>query len=270
VRTLTISDPALIGGGVSFSPLNLAGIQIWNPYNDTSKITDAGSGAVSEVLDSSGNGYTVSQGTAGLRPTTAAKTLNSRNVLDFDGGDRLDTSTHVFDASTKAVTFFAVVKWDTITADATGLISCINSTPSLDINTLLVEHRTAGGGRIQIVFGTGSGDFANANYRERYFAHTDLASYHILVIRVDTSETLGVRCRYDRAVQGLSSIGLDGTCTGANFLSSNAGSWRVRVGTRPGENSHDGPLAEWGMYNVAHSDADCIRLEDYLALKWGL
>lgn len=84
---LAITQPR----SVAFSPLSLAPA-LWLDAADTSTITASG-GAVSQWNDKSGNGKHLAQTTAAAQPTTAASTLNGRNVLTFDGGDWLQAST---------------------------------------------------------------------------------------------------------------------------------------------------------------------------------
>jgi len=81
--------PAWSGSG--FSPLDLSPV-LWLDASDTSTITEVG-GAVSQWDDKSGNGYNVTQGTAANQPTSGTRTLNSLNVIDFDGSDLLVKTT---------------------------------------------------------------------------------------------------------------------------------------------------------------------------------
>lgn len=69
--------------GSSWTPADLG--NLWGWYDATVGVTDAGSGAVSQWADQSGNGHHFTQGTAGSRPTTGTHTLNSLNVIAFDG-----------------------------------------------------------------------------------------------------------------------------------------------------------------------------------------
>jgi hypothetical protein len=81
------------GGGGSFVPTDLGTGTLggWWDFSDTGTITDAGAGAVSQVTDKSGNGNTMAQGTGANRPVTGTQTLNTFNVLVFDGtNDRLE------------------------------------------------------------------------------------------------------------------------------------------------------------------------------------
>lgn len=77
--------------GAAWTPLSVAGLVYWYDFSDTATITHA-SNAVSAVTDKSGNSRTISQGTAGKKPTTNTVTRNGLNVLSFDGGDVLSSA----------------------------------------------------------------------------------------------------------------------------------------------------------------------------------
>ena len=64
----------------------VAGYALWLDASDTSSITSSG-GAVSQWNDKSGNGWHVTQLTAGNKPTTGVNTINGLNVITFDGSN---------------------------------------------------------------------------------------------------------------------------------------------------------------------------------------
>lgn len=70
-----------------FSPTDIASLVSWHDATDAATISDT-SGFVDSWTDKSGNGNTFSS-TGTNRPTTASRTQNSLNVLDFDGGDHM-------------------------------------------------------------------------------------------------------------------------------------------------------------------------------------
>lgn len=109
-------------GGAAFSPLDLAGLVLWLDASDAGSITESG-GAVSQWNDLSGNGYHVSQATAGAKPGTGAATQNGLNVLTFDGGDHLlhDAGSDAIDLS--PMTFFIVARQDATTAAYARLLA---------------------------------------------------------------------------------------------------------------------------------------------------
>lgn len=74
----------------SWSPLDLTGLVGWWDASDTTTITHS-SNAVSQFDDKSGNGFHLTQSTAGNKPTTNTRTINALNTIDFDGtDDKLD------------------------------------------------------------------------------------------------------------------------------------------------------------------------------------
>lgn len=76
-------------GSDAFTPLSLTNLIAWYDFSDTATITTS-SGAVTAVTDKSTNGYTLSQSTSRRRPSSGTRTINSLNVLDFDGSDSLE------------------------------------------------------------------------------------------------------------------------------------------------------------------------------------
>ena len=119
----------------AWTPLDLAGLVAWYDASDLSTITDAGAGAVSQWADKSGNGNHVTQGTAGLRPTTGIRTQNGLNVIDFDGGDWL-VSADIADVA-QPVTLAAVAMPDNLDDAAHnvwGNAPGLGNQPSFNVN----------------------------------------------------------------------------------------------------------------------------------------
>jgi hypothetical protein len=103
----------IIASSVSaWSPLDLSGLVAWYDASNAASITSSG-GAVSQLADLSGNGYHLTQATAGAKPTTGTRTQNGLNVLDFDGGDHLR---HATVPASQPLTVWVVASWDVFTA----------------------------------------------------------------------------------------------------------------------------------------------------------
>jgi hypothetical protein len=66
----------------SFSPANLSGLAIWLDGNDSNSITQS-AGVVSAWRDRSSNAYSMSQATAGNRPTVESNVQNGKSSLRF-------------------------------------------------------------------------------------------------------------------------------------------------------------------------------------------
>jgi hypothetical protein len=100
------------GGAAAFSPSNIAGLQLHRTPADIESFADAAS------IDTftATVGGTVSQGSAGARPTAQTNELNGYAVIRYDGGDSLSTSVT---ADNNPVTRIAVVKATNFTDDRT-------------------------------------------------------------------------------------------------------------------------------------------------------
>lgn len=72
------------GGGAPFAPDDISGLALWLDASDTATITQS-AGAVSQWNDKSGNANHATQGMAANQPSTNTRTINGRNVIDFDG-----------------------------------------------------------------------------------------------------------------------------------------------------------------------------------------
>jgi hypothetical protein len=80
--------------GTVFSPASVPGLSLWYDFADaTTLFSDAGTtpivpdATIYQVNDKSGNGRTLSQATAGARPTWKESGLNGRGLARFDGAD---------------------------------------------------------------------------------------------------------------------------------------------------------------------------------------
>lgn len=104
-----------------FSPPDLANLKAW--WKASSLVLSDGD-PVATWTDSSGNGFDVTQGTAGFRPTYQTAELNGKPVVRFDGSDDVlrKTMTGNLFAPTDDATFFFVAK-SSATGDSGGLVA---------------------------------------------------------------------------------------------------------------------------------------------------
>lgn len=98
--------------GTPTSPV--AGYKLWLDAADASTITSSG-GAVSQWNDKSAFARNFTQGTGANQPTTNSRTLNGKNVLDYDGTNDVmscPSSTSFFNYlhSTSGTTFFVGIR----------------------------------------------------------------------------------------------------------------------------------------------------------------
>ncbi len=90
LQSATLIKPTIVSG--AWTPASLPSVRSWWDASDTASITSS-SGAVSQINDKTGNGFHLTQTTAAAKPTTGSRTVNSLNVLDFDGGDFMTNAT---------------------------------------------------------------------------------------------------------------------------------------------------------------------------------
>lgn len=117
----------------------------WYDAADTSSISVSGT-AVTQWNDKSGNGYNVTQGTATNRPASGVSTLNTLNVIDFDGVDNFLTaataSNWTFMKSNTKYLVCMVVKLGTVADPATymGVMNLADSATEGGLN-LYADYR---------------------------------------------------------------------------------------------------------------------------------
>lgn len=117
-----------LGAGLSpvrkriFMPSDISGLKLWFDAADTGTITHTG-GAVDQWSDKSGNGNHAAESGAS-RPTTASRTVNGRNAIDFDGTQRLVIADSAdFDHEGGGYTLITVSVIDTFANNAGWLVS---------------------------------------------------------------------------------------------------------------------------------------------------
>jgi hypothetical protein len=190
--------------------------------------------------DKSGNLLHAGQGNTASRPTTGTRTINGRNVLDFDGDDHLDT---VVDASDRTQTSFFVAMIDNLSAyrSLRGNVSGAGG------NQFRVDQTTG-----QLVTNregiAGIGQQTNAAVS---------ASTPFLAIQVLTASDV------THYVGATSETDSDG--------SSFTGSRLMRIGRKSDfAEPWDGVIGEILVYPTALSSGDIALVSAYLNAKWGL
>lgn len=116
------------GAGGAWTPASLTGLAAW--YKADAGVTDDGSGNVTAWNDQSGNGWHLSA-SGSARPKTGTRSLNSLNVLDFNGSSNY-MANNGFTFNVGDWTVLAVYCLDT--ANQGGVVSSSNSSSSSDYN----------------------------------------------------------------------------------------------------------------------------------------
>lgn len=113
-----------------FDPTSLTDLVAWYNAADLSSISLSGS-EVTQWNDSSGNGHHATQGTSVRRPLSGTRTLNSLNVLDFDGSNDFLINNGIaasFAGEDKPFTIFQVSQLDTSATGQTHWAISFNNT----------------------------------------------------------------------------------------------------------------------------------------------
>ncbi len=224
------------GGGAPFVPTDIAGLQLWLDASDTATITQAAN-AVSQWNDKSGNANHATQGVALNQPSINTRTINGRNVIDFDGlTDTMPITLATIASITQgANTSFVVSVYDAGTnfrQYAGESVSAAQRFGFYNDGSPLGFIHAANGTRASV--GTrGTSPFIQVGIRN------------------------GTSCQ----------IYLDSGLTATNASAVNFTLVNLSVGL--GANS-DGAVAEVITYNTALSNADINRVGQYLSAKWGI
>jgi hypothetical protein len=238
---------ALTGGGSgttppAFTPSDIAGLRLWLKADDAATVINT-AGAVDEWRDKSGNSYHATATTT-LRPTTGTRTLNGKNVLDFDGTtDWMILPSGLYAVPAGPNTLFSVYVSDN-TGDATQELICgatagnaIRYCTAFTATTFTVINRTTS------LALTSMADVRDTNPRASG------------LIRSGVNITPFVN-------------GVKGTA-GTNAEDFTCASLFIGAQPNTGTNRFNGVMAEHIWYNSALSDADCNRVGAYLATEWG-
>lgn len=216
-----------------FDPLSISGLAAW--YDATVGVTDAGSGAVSQWNDQSGNGRHLTAA-GSERPTTGTRTQNSRNVIDFSGSNSMASSSS-FTQGTSDTVFVVCLNDDGSDATAQVVYNSSNGAARTRMNKIATNVWT-------ITSGTNlSGGTPDTNP-------------HLIT---------GV-------FGGASSIlRLDGSQLASGTAGTSSGSSAPFLGAAPaGGQRWDGWIAEVLHYDSVLSGPDIALVEAYLTAKWGL
>lgn len=229
----------------SFAPSDISNLAAWYDASDTSTITHA-SGAVSQWNDKSSNAYHLTQSTGSSQPKTNSRTINSLNVLDFDGlSDFMIFPSGALSIPTGSNTVFSVFASD----NAGGA------------SQRLVQGTTAAGGpRYGIGFSA-----TQMNVQNR-------SASNIATVMNDARSTYPKVYCFVRSGVNITPIingvkGTDGT-NSENFTANSLllGAENLSIPA----NFFNGLFSEQIIYSKALSAAELNQVGQYLAGKWGL
>lgn len=224
---------AAAGGG--FVPSDVAGLLAWFQADNAGSITSSG-GAVSQWNDLSGGGNHLAQATGANQPTTGTRTINGRNVIDFDGTNDYMAVTMTSDATPYTIIF--VGRLDTTASQQ----NIIDGSGSSNRAVLLCSNSAKYG-----MYGAA------------------LRSSTVTPSTTNAEIVIGI-------FNGSSSVmyvdGGASVASGDPFEGAYVG---LTVGSRyDGAVNFNGIIGEVLIYNSALSSTDLNSIGDYLATRWGM
>jgi len=242
----------------------VAGYKAWYDASDTATITVSGS-AVTQWNDKSANGYNLTQGTSANRPSSGTRTINSLNVIDFDGtNDSLSASTAAnwtFLNNAGGSSIFMVVLSDTTATERFIFSTAQSSSSNVGIDFI----RQANGVVKQFVRRGVSGTAAvSANSQGTWTDATGV--YYTLLLSPNNGTTL------DRAISTVNGGAEQKSNSATNAPSASNTTQALDVGDyfNGGRTAFNGAIGEIIFYDSVLSGTDADLNEAYLSNKWGL
>lgn len=243
----------------------VAGYKAWYDASDTSTITVSGS-AVTQWNDKSANAYNLTQSTAAYRPLSGTRTLNSKNVIDFDGSNDLlkaaTASNWTFLSNSGGSSIFLVIQCDTSSTyqyilstlfeGSSSYVGMTFSRRTDDKTDLFVRNGNSGNGAI------GSNDQGTL---------TDATAIYYTALLSPNNGTTA-----DRAISRVSGGAEIKNNTLTQSPSAGNASIPLHIGDYAdgGGLGFNGAIGEILFYDSVLSASDRAKNESYLKTKWGL
>lgn len=241
--------------GTPTSPV--AGYKLWLDASDTATITQSG-GAVSQWSDKSGFASNFTQGTGANQPTTNSRTINSLNVIDFDGTNDFmscPSSTSLFNYlhnTTGGTVFFVGL------IDSTSAAVLLRNTTGSSADTGMYGDLNGGSDFTFVVNGSpGAGPATSSSN-----------------ISITTSTAFYLSYKFD-ANNATAANRLLISKNGGSFLGNNTATFspsgsNATLDMRISGGAYNGVIGEVLIYSGILSSGDITLNQSYLAAKWGI
>jgi hypothetical protein len=249
-------------------PAPVPGYKVWLDASDISTITQV-SNAVSAWTDKSVNAYVFEQLTATAKPTTNTRTINSLNVLDFDGtSDFLEStaaaSTWNFMHNATGATTFMVLN-----TDANAGANALLATNAGGASTPGVYYYVAPGGADQydrvLISGT-SGTYVVNNRIDIADTWLNGTTQALGLLTDPSNATTLSRAKLYR--NNNTNVAINGGADGGAYSTNNATNTLNICGGAG--NYLNGMIAEIIIYDSQLSSGDITSNMNYLKTKWGI
>ena len=250
--------PAITGNlgpqaNAGFSPISIAGCQLWFDAADPSTLTLNGS-TVASWRDKSANGYSVGQATTANQPTYAT------NLLNGLAGIQLSSSTYLYQVGSSIPNFSSSASTTVIMVAKNG--STIPASGWNILNTMWFNGGAQGPTyRYHLSFAIGT-----TNGIALYAAGTQVGQ--ITAVPLGANAILGFTI--SPSGNSINANGTLTTYTGTTAPNASNGTWFLFGDARGQQYQSDVNVYEFLGFNTTLSTTDRQNVEGYLAQKWGL
>lgn len=231
-------------------PSGITGLVARYDAADLTSISVSGSD-VTQWNDLSGNARHATQGTATNRPKSGTRTLNSRNVIDFDGTNDFLINAGIaasYTGTNKPFTIFQVSQLDTTTGNQTSW-SIANATANLprifSTNAQIIIRNNSGSEISTLITGAYN---TNAQFLTYRSSGTNITGF------IDKT-LIQTGFAYSQGAVSLNTANI-GTFRGAAFPS--------------GVQFWNGVIGEMIYYDRELTLSEVSEVHDYLSDKWGI
>lgn len=210
-------------------------------FSDASKISLSGSN-ITQILDSSGNGRTISQGTSANQPTQVISALNGKNGASFDG--------------------------------VNDILSASSLTGVDSVSLYLVQRIDASGGSDQIFLGIGA---ATTSQLRSFYTPSAASTMHVASFGNSYDSSISNDTGVFHAWGGVlnkaaltASVQRDATnSSGAYTALVTPSSTAIGLGGFGSSFYAKTVICEAIIYNTAHNTTEMNAVISYLKAKWG-
>lgn len=262
-------DDALIQGQL-WTPDVLRPYAWWDAADHGSISVSTG---VSEWRDKSGNGKTLSQSTSGARPALTLNALNGLPVVTFDGTDDVlnaaTASDWTFLHDSTGSTVISLIKAGT-TSNPNAIYSFLGNNGGSSVNIgygQWFDDRSSlsVNDRLSVLIANGTASFPSAsNLNDNVFTFN---TPHIVSAISDPSNATAANRQFAYIDSG-SALNSN---TFTQAVSTSAPTYTLQLGSLGTSTLvFNGYIAEICVFNRRLPNADRLRVEGYLAWKWGL
>lgn len=257
---MAMNPRLLVPRASGFNPRRIANLLQWYDASDRATLFDATTGGsavaddgtVARWEDKSGNGYHLTQGTAGNRPALRGAIRNGRSVLEYDGANSNLVSGSITNGLT-TLSVFAVFFAETLGQNILGFIWANNTGLGTGATR---QFRIQAGPTMSVTYGTNDSRIVAA------------------------SLSLSAWTRYHSFWTGGTNRATDFSflVNGTSFAPETAGAITTEptvtpttaVGNSPiGNRAWDGYIAEVLVYTRNLSTSERTAVDNWLARKWG-